>query len=120
MEINVKLFFFTHILWQSIITENKTTYIISAMQKVIYGIGVDIAYIPRFQRTISLFEKRFLQRAFHPAEILQFHLLPKDGNHRCNFVASRWAAKEAAYKAFGTKILFADIQICSGKDGGMT
>jgi phosphopantetheine--protein transferase-like protein len=47
--------------------------------------------------------------AFHEEEISQYERL-SGPTQRAQFVASRWAVKEAAYKAFGTsRILFPEI-----------
>jgi phosphopantetheinyl transferase (holo-ACP synthase) len=48
--------------------------------------------------------------AFHEEEIRQYQQLSGGPATRARFVASRWAVKEAAYKALGTsRILFPEI-----------
>lgn len=65
----------------------------------IYGTGVDLVYIPRFYNLLASREDKFLNRAFHKLEIEEYS--KKDGEVKTRFLASRWAVKEALYKAFG-------------------
>lgn len=93
---------------------------------VMYGVGIDLAYIPRFQRILTKYGNRFLKRAFHPAEIEQFQKLatapspaptssvPTINARQCQFIASRWAVKEATVKAAGCRLLFPEILLYSG------
>lgn len=53
----------------------------------IYGIGIDIALIKRFDRVLNLYGERFLKKALHPAEIETYGTLRN--NRRAHFVASR-------------------------------
>ncbi len=67
---------------------------------MILGIGSDIVSIQRIEKTYQQFKERFLNKAFHPYEIDQFHgLLPR---LQIAFLAKRFAAKEAFAKALGT------------------
>ena len=76
----------------------------------LFGLGCDVVRMSRIRRIYTKFGDRFLQRAFHPDEINIFHGMnttkantntkitptPK----QIEFLASRWAIKEAATKAF--------------------
>jgi len=80
----------------------------------IFGIGVDIAHIPRFQAILSRVRDRFLSKLLHPKEISQFHsLIPL---RQPQFVASRWAVKEAVVKSAGKRLLFPEMQIAKSLD----
>ncbi|MEX2482133.1 MAG: holo-ACP synthase [Gammaproteobacteria bacterium] len=65
---------------------------------MIFGIGVDIAEIVRFEQALARFGARF------PARILDHH--EARGLHRARnparYLAMRFAAKEATSKALGT------------------
>lgn len=63
----------------------------------IIGIGVDVTKIDRIERLDRLYKKRFLNRIYHPSEI---QLLERAGK-RGEFLAGRFAGKEAAKKAMG-------------------
>lgn len=74
----------------------------------VFGIGVDVALVSRFERSFARFGPRLLRRAFHPSEIEQFYARPS--GERAMFLASRWAVKEAAFKAFQRyRVAFPDI-----------
>lgn len=78
------------------------------MVRRVFGIGVDIALISRFERSFARFGERLLMRAFHQQEIAEFHARPSA--ERAMFLASRWAMKEATFKAFQRyRVLFPDI-----------
>ena len=84
------------------------------MLRVIHGIGVDLAAIHRFTAILANVDKtqRFLRKAFHPSEIDYFHqhVLRKPSRQHAEFLASRWAVKEATFKAFAVARLdFRDI-----------
>jgi holo-[acyl-carrier protein] synthase len=64
----------------------------------IYGIGVDAVAIDRMQ-TPAITEHA-VARLFHPSEVEQARGL--EGRRRAEFLASRFAAKEAFSKAMGT------------------
>ncbi|KAK6539909.1 hypothetical protein TWF694_008744 [Orbilia ellipsospora] len=77
------------------------------------NIGVDILHLPRIvsllsRRSISRFSRKILT----PTELAEFQTLPSSSaaanlnlsvlaNPQTRFLATRWAAKEAAYKASG-------------------
>ena len=63
---------------------------------MILGIGLDMAEIPRMQRLHARFGPRFARRILHPLELGAIPPAP------AAFLASRFAAKEAAVKALGT------------------
>ena len=70
------------------------------MNEIVLGTGLDIVECERIRRSIEKFGDRFLQRIFLPGELAyaNSHKYP----HR--HLAARFAAKEAASKAFGTGI----------------
>jgi len=65
---------------------------------VIYGIGTDIVQVSRMQDNLAKYGDRFAERILADSEIKRFqeHVNP------AQFLAKRFAAKEAAAKAFGT------------------
>ncbi len=67
---------------------------------MIAGIGVDIAETARFEKLLARFGERFARRVLTEAERAEF-----ERRHRsANFLATRFAAKEAVAKALGTGI----------------
>ncbi len=79
--------------------------------KMIVGIGLDIAEIPRIKEAY-LKRETFSSRVLTPAEMEIFSRLK--GNRQMEFLAGRYAAKEAFSKAMGTgigKMGFQDIEI---------
>ena len=65
---------------------------------MIIGIGVDIVEVERVERAATRFGDRFLKRVFTEREI--DYSMSK--THSYQKLASRFAAKEAAFKALGT------------------
>ncbi|MCP4432323.1 MAG: holo-ACP synthase [Gammaproteobacteria bacterium] len=65
---------------------------------MISGIGVDIAETQRFTALYHQYGDRFAKRILTPHEQNQL----KQRSHPDRFLASRFAAKEAAVKALGT------------------
>ena len=67
---------------------------------MIYGIGTDVVEIPRIEKAISRFGERFARRILCEPELKRYngHRLP------ANYLAKRFAAKEAFTKALGTGI----------------
>ncbi|MCP4700344.1 MAG: holo-ACP synthase [Gammaproteobacteria bacterium] len=65
---------------------------------MIHGIGVDLVDIRRFETSLAKFGKRFSERILTPREQAEL----SDCSHPARFLAKRFAAKEAAAKAFGT------------------
>lgn len=82
------------------------------------GIGVDIVEINRFQRMIDRFGDRITRRILTDQELKQF----KKRNNSLTFLATRFAAKEAASKALGTGIAkgisFHSIEVINNENGG--
>ncbi|GAB9462831.1 hypothetical protein Gpo141_00000314 [Globisporangium polare] len=80
------------------------------MATKVFGVGVDIAHIPRFADCFARHGERFLRRAFHPSEVAEFRSKPAAAQP--GFLASRWAVKEATYKAFQRyRVLFPEIRL---------
>jgi len=65
---------------------------------MIYGIGIDIAEIARFERALARFGARFPERILDPRELRGLHEARQPGR----YLAMRFAAKEATSKALGT------------------
>jgi holo-[acyl-carrier protein] synthase len=63
---------------------------------VVCGIGVDLVEVDRITKALERHGDRFLRRIYSAAEMERVH-----GN-REQFLAARFAAKEAAMKALGT------------------
>lgn len=56
----------------------------------VFGVGTDIAFIPRFTRILRLHQDRFLRRALHPLEVCAFLAIPNsEHTQRLRFLASR-------------------------------
>jgi holo-[acyl-carrier protein] synthase len=76
------------------------------------GLGLDLVEIARIEHAWRRFGLKFAERILHPLELAQLrqtigeHPSPVPGGMRSaplrNFLASRFAAKEAAVKALGT------------------
>ncbi|MBP3040193.1 holo-ACP synthase [Bacillaceae bacterium Marseille-Q3522] len=85
---------------------------------MISGIGIDIVEIQRIAMTMTK-QKRFINRILTDNEQAAFHELP--GHRQAEFLAGRFAAKEAFSKAIGTgigqKLSFTDIEINNDKNG---
>jgi holo-[acyl-carrier protein] synthase len=69
-------------------------------QERIIGLGTDLVEIPRIEESITKFGDRFLEKIFLPGEITYAQSQSRPAAH----LAARFAAKEAAAKAFGTGI----------------
>jgi holo-[acyl-carrier protein] synthase len=67
---------------------------------VIYGVGTDVVEIGRIEKALERFGERFARRILCEPELRRFaaHRLP------ANYLAKRFAAKEAFTKALGTGI----------------
>lgn len=78
--------------------------------KQIYGIGIDIVSISRIKRVHEKYGDRFLSKAYHEKEIEIFKNNKIDNVNKYNYLASRWAVKEAMQKAVSTpRLLFPEI-----------
>ncbi len=84
---------------------------------MIYGIGHDIVDNQRINKLIVRYQQRFLQHILTPLEINIY----TSGTSSSNFVAKRFAAKEAFAKACGTglrsPILLTNISILNDSLG---
>ena len=67
---------------------------------MIYGVGTDVVEIERIKTALERHGERFARRILCPTELERFqkHRLP------ANYLAKRFAAKEAFTKALGTGI----------------
>jgi len=65
----------------------------------VIGIGMDIVEISRIERGLERFGGRFIRRILSPAEM---SIMPETPVRQAEFIAARFAAKEAAVKALGT------------------
>jgi len=65
---------------------------------LIYGIGVDIVEVVRIRRAHERWGLRFAEKILSPVELEQY----AKSKRPVRFLAMRFAAKEAASKAFGT------------------
>jgi holo-[acyl-carrier protein] synthase len=67
---------------------------------MIYGVGTDVVEIERIKAVLEKYGERFAQRILCESELKRFqgHRLP------ANYLAKRFAAKEAFTKALGTGI----------------
>jgi len=84
---------------------------------MIYGIGVDIIDIPRFEAVMQRWGERFRNRIFTEAEIRLCERKRRPGP----YFAVRFAAKEAFVKALGTGmthgIAWRDIEVLRENSG---
>ena len=65
---------------------------------MIFGIGTDIVKVQRMSDNLQKYGDRFAQKILSDSEFLEF----SDHSNQGAFLAKRFAAKEAAVKAFGT------------------
>lgn len=69
---------------------------------MIFGIGSDIAHIPRFERLFAKQGERFAHHILTPLEFAQFQTRhARHAPRGIRFLATRFAAKEAFSKACG-------------------
>ncbi len=84
---------------------------------MIVGIGVDIAETERFEKIWARFDGRIAQRILTPNELIEF----ERRNKPASYLATRFAAKEAAAKALGTGfgcgVGYKSIEISNDKNG---
>lgn len=84
---------------------------------MIKGIGVDLVEMPRMQQIIDD-KPNFAIRVLTDEEHQRFQELK--GRRQCEYLAGRFACKEAFSKAYGTgigKLSFRDIEILSAANG---
>lgn len=65
---------------------------------MIYGVGTDIVRVSRMAHNLERYGERFAARILTAAELCDFNR----SGRPAHFLARRFAAKEAAAKAFGT------------------
>jgi holo-[acyl-carrier protein] synthase len=65
---------------------------------MIYGIGTDLVEVSRVHRLLEQYGDRFARRLLAPREWDDYERTP----NRAQYLAGRFAAKEAFAKAFGT------------------
>jgi holo-[acyl-carrier protein] synthase len=67
---------------------------------VIYGVGTDIVEIERIEKALERFGEKFAKRILCPPELRRY----ESHRQKANYLAKRFAAKEAFTKALGTGI----------------
>ncbi len=84
---------------------------------MIFGIGTDIVRVARMQQDLDRYGERFAARILTANELQEF----RDNAGKANFLARRFAAKEAAVKALGTGfsngVLLHDIEVAHDAQG---
>ena len=87
---------------------------------MVKGLGIDLVELARFEAALTRHGERLEARLFTPAE----RAYCASRVDRCQALAARFAAKEAALKALGTGwargIGFRHIEIERGSDGAPT
>ena len=88
----------------------------------ITGLGMDAVELSRIEKIVAE-PKTFLQKVLTPAELEKYNSLPT--KRKVEFLAGRFAAKEAYAKALGTGIgqhvSFQDIEVLNDASGnGLT
>ncbi|GGA92700.1 holo-ACP synthase [Ornithinibacillus halotolerans] len=87
---------------------------------MIKGIGIDIVELERIKQSME--NRRFIERILTLNEREKFDLLQSE-RRRMEYVAGRFAAKEAFSKAMGTgigKLSFQDIEVMNDDNGAPT
>lgn len=83
---------------------------------MIYGIGVDLVELERIKEILTRQEK-FPKRILTPSEYKRYNQL--SAHRQIEFLAGRFAAKEAFSKAMGTgighKVSFQDLEVLPNK-----
>jgi holo-[acyl-carrier protein] synthase len=84
---------------------------------MIYSVGIDLIEIDRIRRNLERWEDRFIARILGDEE----RILYQEKSNKVQFVAGRFAAKEAVIKALGsfleTGVHPKDIQILNDLSG---
>ena len=84
---------------------------------MILGLGMDISEVARMNASLDRFGESFLKRILHPEEISYC----RSYRNPAQYVAVRFAAKEAISKAFGTgigaQLGWHDMEICRKESG---
>lgn len=85
---------------------------------MIFNIGSDLVSIERIKNILDKNEQHFIKKVLTPTE--QDIVLTKKNHSKVNYIAKRFAAKEAIAKAFGEgigEISFQDITILNYNNG---
>lgn len=80
---------------------------------MIVGIGTDIIHLPRIARLLQRHGDRFAGKILHLDELRALQLMQQEAR-KVEFLAGRWAAKEAAFKAFpqtSPRLQFPDLSV---------
>ena len=79
---------------------------------MIVGIGCDLVRVARVERLLSLYGDKFLRRAYHASEIAVVQQA-QSREAAARYAASRWAVKEAVFKAVGGqwRLRFPDVYV---------
>ena len=84
---------------------------------MIYGVGTDVVEVSRIANALERFGDDFAKKILSPEEFLAF----QKNNLKENFLAKRFAAKEAFVKSLGTGfrngVNFNDISVINNKSG---
>lgn len=86
---------------------------------MILGIGLDIVKISRIEKIIEKSQENFLQKIYTQSEIEKFYSISSK-ERKSEFLAKRFASKEAFSKALGVgigKIQFHEIEIYNNANG---
>ncbi len=83
---------------------------------MIFGIGTDIVKVARMQRSIDRWGERFAGRILTTDEIKEYCTTTK----KANFLAKRFAAKEAAAKAMDSRTGRANTRLGEGRSRSRT
>jgi len=88
---------------------------------MIHGVGVDIVQLSRIRHALAAYKDRFLKRIYTPREI---EYCEADADERVLRYAARFAAKEAAFKAFrddlGDALSWHDFEVETDAAGVVT
>jgi len=86
--------------------------------RMIYGIGIDLVELNRIEQTLER-QPRFAGRILTQAEQERFQSL--SGHRQIEYLAGRFAAKEAFVKAFGTgvgkEVSWQDVEVLNEETG---
>lgn len=86
---------------------------------MILGVGIDIVEIERVKKAIESSADRFSARILAPDELVEWETITTE-SRQTEYLAGRFAVKEAVSKAFGTgigEISFQDIIIYKDRKG---
>jgi holo-[acyl-carrier protein] synthase len=81
----------------------------------VLGVGIDVCNTHRLPALLNHYGDRFLRRVYHPNEIAAIRKLAyEDSSKLGQYLASRWAVKEACHKALSSRslrLLFPSIEV---------